>query len=482
MYKPLVSADQMRRADKNAIEKYKIDELLLIENAALALLDECPKVRTARVFCGVGNNGADGFALARHLYLKGVDTEIISLGNPSHKNFEICKSLGMKIYSGENFPDKEAELYVDALFGTGLSRDIEGQAKEIILYINSKNGFKLSADIPSGINADTGEVMGVSVCADKTVTFAWAKKGLYQYPGRDFAGEIVVKDISIPKFCLDDVNTFLVSDVRLPKRKNDSNKGDFGKVFCLCGSEGMEGAAYMSVKAAVKSGTGLVSLAVHEKIYKKLALKIPECMTVSYKDKEDGERIIKEKSRWADTLLVGPGIGNTEESAYLVREAVKAFRGKNIIIDADGLNVLKDSPEYFKDTVITPHPGEMARLLNCDISKVQKDRLGCSMAFARKYGCDVVLKGASTVTAYKDGICHVNSTGNPGMANGGSGDVLSGLVASFMAQKIKDAPTLAVYLHGLAGDMCREKLTENSMSATDIIKMIPSSMKKIINV
>ena len=482
MYEKLLSADAMRYADKRAIEHFGIDEDILIENAALALFSECPKVKSARIFAGSGNNGADGYALARHLFLNGTDTEIISLTPAKHKNAEIAEKLGIKITPFSEMEDKDAELLVDAVFGTGLSREITGDAYDMISYINKKEGFKLSVDIPSGVNADTGEIMGIAVNADKTVTFAFFKQGLFQYPGHGCCGEIVKKYISIPDDGVE-TNTFLVDKISLPVRKRDSNKGNHGNLLCVAGSYGMSGAAYMATKAAVKTGCGLVSLAVPDIILSQVAPKIPEAMTLGCAHNKktfikEAISDIAEASKKSNTLLIGPGMRNTEETAYLVKEAVSLFKGKNIVIDADGLNCLSDSPEFFRGAVITPHPGEMARLLKCDAASVNKDRKSSALSFAEKYGCIVVLKGALTVTATPDGRCFYNTTGNPGMAQGGSGDVLAGITASFMAQGFSDAPVKAAYIHGLCGDVCREKYAEGAFSATDIIKAIPEVIKK----
>ncbi len=482
MYDVLLSAEEMRMADRRAIEFFGISEEILIENAALALFKECPKVKSARIFTGSGNNGADGYALARHLYLNGTDTEIIALYGATHKNAEICKKLGIKITPFSEMEDRETDLIVDALFGTGLSRAIEGDGEELISYMNEKKAFKIAVDIPSGINADTGGIMGCCFKADKTVTFGFLKKGLFQYPGFDAAGEIVKAYISIPEEGVQ-ANAFLVDKVSFPERRKDSNKGNFGHILVIAGSKGMAGAAYMASKAAMKTGCGLLTVALPDAILDSVAMKIPEAMTKGCKDNgktfsKDALSEISELALKADTLLIGPGIRKTDETAYLVKEAIKLFKGKNIVIDADGLNCLASSPEYFRGAVITPHPGEMARLMGTDVASVQKDRSLSASLFAKKYGCTVVLKGAMTITATPDGKCFYNTNGNPGMAKGGSGDVLSGITASFLAQGIEGAAYKAAYVHGLAGDLCRENFSELAFTATDLIKMIPVAIKK----
>ncbi len=481
MYKKLYGAKEMKNIDSYSIKNIGIDENILIENASLALLCECPEVKTARIFCGRGNNGADGYALARHLFLKGVDVEIISLGESKNKNALIDEKLGIKITPFEKMEDKETELYVDAIFGTGLKRNIEGDEAKAIEYINKKEGFKLSVDIPSGVSADTGEIFACAVKADKTVTFAFYKPGLFIYPGKEYSKEVVLKDISlVPNG--QDTKKYLVEEITLEKRDRDSNKGNYGHLLTVTGSYKMTGASVMANKSAIKSGCGLVTAGVPSCIASTVSNRLIEAMTLPL-DSENGSFSssalceIKEFSKKANTLLIGCGIGNTKTNAYLVREAISCFKGKNIVVDADGLNVLKDDPSVLKGTVITPHPKEMSRLTKNSVASIQKDRICSALSFAKKYECIVVLKGAGSVTAYPDGRVYLNTTGNPGMANGGSGDVLSGLIASFLAQGISGAVEKAVYIHGLAGDMAAEIKSENAMSATDIIRMIPKAIK-----
>ena len=485
MYLKAVTSDIMRKADENAEKLYGIGEEILIENAASALYEECPGVKSAVILAGPGNNGADGFALARRLFLSGCEVEILTLCPVRHKNAEIASKLGIKINDFYERETNEAELYIDALFGTGLSRPIAGKAEEMILYMNGQTGMKISVDVPSGADSDTGAVAGAAVRADKTVTFAFAKMGLFQFPCADFAGEVVIKDIFLPD-TVGDTKRYIVKSAGIPLRAKNTHKGTYGHLVTLTGAESMSGAAYMSAEAAVKSGSGLVTVLVPDAIGNILSAKLTEAMVVPLPSENGAfkrEAFGKAEKYFpkADALLLGCGIRNTEETAYLVREAVSKFKGKKII-DADGLNVLADSPELLKGSVITPHPGEMARLMKTDIASVEKDRVQNAVSFAVKYGCTVVLKGARTVTAYPDGRAYINDGGNPGMANGGSGDVLAGLIASFTAQKIPDAEIAAVYIHSLAGSLAAKENSENAMSATDIIKMIPPAIKSAYGV
>lgn len=480
MYLKAVPSRLVRQADENAEKLFGISEELLIENAASALFDECPEVKSAVILAGPGNNGADGFALARRLFLSGCDTEVLTLCPVSHKNAEIAEKLGIKIHDFAEREKEEAELYVDALFGTGLSRPVDGKAGEMIAYMNSKNGIKIAVDVPSGADADTGAVPGAAVRADKTVTFAFAKTGLFQFPCADYAGKVVIKDIFLPD-TVGDTKRYIVKSAHIPRRGKNTHKGTYGHLLCITGSESMAGAAYMSAEAAVKSGCGLVTVLVPDVIGNIVSQKLTEAMVVPLQASggtfgRKAASCAEEYFSRTDTLLIGCGIRNTPETAYLVREAVSGFKG-NKVIDADGLNVLADAPELLKGAVITPHPGEMARLMKTDIASVERDRVQNAVSFSEKYGCTVVLKGARTVTAYPDGRAYINDGGNPGMANGGSGDVLAGLIASFTAQGIPDAAVAAVSIHSLAGSFAAEEYSENAMSATDIIKMIPKAIK-----
>ncbi len=479
----LVTGEEMRRMEARAMNDYGIDEMQMIENAARSLFDACPKVETARIFCGTGNNGADGYALARLLKNHGVTVSVVALGPSNNRNAAIARAMGIPITPFEAMEDEDAELYVDALFGTGLSRDIAGAASSLIAYVNSKSGYKLAVDIPSGINADTGAVMGSAFYADTTVTFGALKRGLFQYPGHEFAGHVVLGDCSLPREAMEDTRCYLTDSVQLPKRKQNSNKGDFGRLLCVCGSLGMAGAAYMAAQAAVKSGCGLVTLAVPTCIWPQIASRLTEAMTLPLPDNgttvtREAKEALKVAAEGCQTLLIGCGMRNTDETSYIVREAIECFAGKNIVIDADGLNALSGTKDCFEGTVITPHPGEMARLLNTDIVSVQKDRIAAAQAFANERRCTVVLKGALTVTAYPDGRVFVNTTGNAGMAGGGFGDVLAGLTASFTAQGITDAPHTAAYLHGEAGDWCAARYSQHAMSATDLLSALPVVIKK----
>lgn len=482
----LLTAEEMRAADRAAMTRFLISEDVLIENAALSLLRECPDVRSARIVVGSGNNGADGYALARHLYNRGTEVKILTLCEADHPNARIAKAMGIPVLRWNEAENDSAGLYVDALFGTGLSRAVTGEAAELVAYMNGQSGYKLAVDIPSGIDADTGAVLGTAFRADKTVTFGFDKRGLWQYPGHEYAGKIVVSDISLPRAVRPDSRCYLTESVTLPVRGADTNKGSFGKLLCVCGSYGMAGAAYMSAKTALKSGCGLVTLALPGCILPQVASRLTEAMTVPLPDngktvEKEARAVIDELSEKADVLLIGCGMRNTEVCSYIVKEAVRRFAPRPVVIDADGLNVLQNDKDVLEKTVITPHPGEMARLLGTDIASVQKDRIGTAKAFSSRYGCTVVLKGALTVTAYPDGRVFVNTTGNPGMASGGSGDVLAGLTASLLSQKIEDAPHKAAFIHGLAGDLAAEKYSENAMSASDLIRMMPRAIKKCMN-
>lgn len=483
MYLKAVSAKEMKMADSLAREKYNISTEQLIENAADALYSECPPVKSAVIFVGAGNNGADGYALARRLFLSGAEVKIITLSEIDNGLIKTAELLGIKIYDFYDRPECDAELCVDAVFGTGLSGEVEGKAGEMLDYFNSLTGFKLSVDIPSGVCADTGKAMGKAVRADKTVTFAFAKPGLYQYPGKELAGEVVIKDIFLPD-SVGDTKKYIVKSAPLEKRRPNTHKGCYGHLLTLTGSAGMAGAAYLAATAAVKSGCGLVTCGVPEVIFATATAKLSEAMAIALPSNSEGflreaAAAAQEHIKKANAILIGCGIRNNSETAYFVREVIERSQGKELIIDADALNVLASSPEYLKGAIITPHPGEMARLMQTSVASVEEDRMNNALSFAERYDCTVVLKGAATVTAYPDGRAYINCGGNPGMANGGSGDALAGITASFAAQKVPEAAVRAVWAHSLAGDMAAAEYSENAMSASDIIKMLPKAIKSM---
>ena len=514
----VLTGEQMRNIDKKAIEDLKIPGIILMENAGIAInqqvLDIIDETNidnpSVLIICGKGNNGGDGFVAARHLAQNGIQSTIISLYEESDLAGDALVNHNMlKSFAEINYFEEidlellrsmiiESDIIIDAVFGTGLNSEIKGNVKDIINSINEySEGYIVSVDIPSGINATTGEIMGSAVVADYTVTFFAPKLGLVLYPGADHAGEVIVCDISIPDFLEeeDDHNINLITShyacISLPFRPEDSNKGTFGSVFNVAGSGCLAGAAYMSAYSSLAVGAGYSVLAAPESLIPVFASMSPEITYVPLKETQD-KAISKEsvpfaldKSQKCNVFLVGPGIGTDPSTIDFVAEFTQELtdRGLTAIFDADALNCFARLKNLALpvNSIITPHPMELSRLLNISVEDIQKDRIKAVRQAAEQFNTIVVLKGARTIIAKPDGCVYINPTGNSGLAKAGTGDVLSGMIAGFAAQgcELTDAAILGVYLHGLAADMAVEDLTEYSLTATQLINYIPKAIKEI---
>lgn len=485
----------MREMDRVTIQELGVpgEELMLraaqgAVEAAVELLGG-QKVPVA-VFCGSGNNGGDGIGISALLLEQGYEVSCVMVGDEAKLSAD---SLAMKArleaaggsllpFSGENPIPDGCGLIVDALFGTGLSRTVSGKYAELIAAIHESGVPVLACDIASGISADTGEVLGAAVQADVTVTFNRPKTGQLLPPGTEYTGRLVVHDIGIPEEARAEVNfdgEYLTEDlVRswLPEETLESHKGDYGKLLMLCGSRGFTGAAALAAGGALRSGAGLVYLGVPEGIYPILAGKLTEPVVFPLPENGNGRLSrtglpdILERLPGMSACLMGPGMGqgyDTEEVVYSVLEAAEC----PLVLDADGINVLArhiDKMDKAKaPVVLTPHAGEFSRL-GGDLSL---GRIKAARAMAEKTGAVVVLKGYRTVIAGPAGEIYVNSTGNPGMAVGGSGDVLAGILTCFLGQGMEPvkAAAAAVFFHGAAGDLCRVRLGRRSMLPTDMI-------------
>lgn len=513
----VVSPSTMRLMDKTAIEEYKIPGVVLMENAGTKLAQavqnmwnfrESKVSRKIAVFCGKGNNGGDGFVAARHLVNSGFETMVFIIADPDSItgdaaiNLEIIKNMDVpiKIIQDASHLDevmpllKESSLVVDAIFGTGLKGDVRGIAREVIQIINGLDVPVVSADIPSGICGSTGKVLGVAVKATKTVTFALPKIGLLLYPGAEYAGELITADIGMPTKLIESVDAEAeLLDASVVNRNfkpfpPDAHKGNFGRVFIIAGSVGMTGAAALSATAAVRSGAGLVTIGIPESLNDILEVKVTEAMTLPLPETPDRSISLAALhkalsfARMCDVAVLGPGISTNDET----REFVKRFIANctvPLLLDADGLNTIAENPDILKDAkapiVITPHPGEMARLLSISVSEVQADRIIAVKTAAEKFACTAVLKGARTLIAGSEGRLMINPTGNAGMATGGSGDVLSGMIGAFLARGMKacEAAAAGVYLHGLAGDLAAMEKGQTCLAAADIIDFLPKAFK-----
>ncbi len=385
-----------------------------------------------------------------------------------------------------------ASLIVDGLFGTGLTRNVEGIYARLIDSINRSGKRVLSIDVPSGVNSDTGQVMGTAVRADRTVTFGYLKPGHVCHPGATLAGDLAIIDIGLPELpeCKPDINLSTVEVIReiLPLRPLDAHKGTFGHVLTIAGSVGMAGAAILSSMSALKIGSGVCYLATPRSVLPYLSageviykpMKETEKGSLSYEALAE----LREELEKVKALIIGPGLTTDPETSKLVCELLQDVECP-CIVDADALNALAAHgaklPEGSDNFVFTPHPGELSRLLNCDIHEIQADRIGKTLQAAKQFGCTIVLKGAKSVIANADGEVFINPTGNPGMATAGSGDVLSGIIGGLLSQRVDPfhAAVAGAYVHGRAGDLLAQELDESGITAGDLQRMLPFAMTSV---
>lgn len=487
--KYLVNAEGMKRCDQAAITELGIPAMVLMERAALAVVEELLKRRPhpgpVLVVCGSGNNGGDGFAIARLLSERGIGTDILFAGRDASMTEEcrrqraICEKCGIK--NVRNFPEKEYTTIVDALFGIGLSREVTGAYAELIARINASRAYKVAVDIPSGIRADTGTPSATAVRANLTVTFAARKLGQVLYPAADFCGTVVCRQVGIPVREADTAAFALErADLkRLPVRHPWANKGTYGKVLLVAGSEGMSGAACLCAEAAYRMGSGLVRVLTPECNRAVVQSVLPEAMVSAYRDKEEAIQMLHTAFSWADVVGIGPGLGVRETAEALLEETLKEWK-RALVIDADGLNLLALNPQWETllavrevPAVVTPHIGEMARLLKKSRSEILADRICCCRDYARANHLICAEKDARTIVS-DGGRTYVNLSGNNGMATGGSGDVLTGMICGLLAGGMEplDAAAFGVYLHGLAGDAAAKTLGVHAMLAGDLISQI----------
>lgn len=482
----VLTAAAMREADRRAIEELGLPGAVLMENAGLrvaeAVLTVNPRRRKVVIVAGPGNNGGDGAVAARHLSQAGLTVSLWSTARPEQyrgeagDNFKFLSNSGagwLHILENKELPAlkadlKEAGLVVDALLGTGGSCPVEGLFAGIIRCINEQEAPVLAVDIPSGVCADSGQVMGVAVKARWTVTLAYPKQGLFLFPGAELAGEISIANIHIPPGLVERVATELITAERvrqcLPSRRLDSHKGSFGRVLLWAGSPGMTGAAVLACKAALRGGAGLVYLAAPSQIKPALESKLEEVIVKDIPESRPGEagpEVAEDLLALAgrcQALAAGPGLSPSPGAARLLEEIIRSCPVP-LILDAGALEMISGNPELLRESrqpvTITPHPGEMARLSGLTATEVQRSRLDLARRCAADWRCTVVLKGARTIVATPAGKAYFNPTGGPSLATAGAGDLLTGLIAALIAQGLpaEEAALAGVYLHGLAGDL-----------------------------
>lgn len=508
----ILTGDEMRRLETHAIEELGISNLVLMERAALAVADEIQKHVSPSSFvlfvCGTGNNAGDGFAAARILQERGIASKILQVGDPLKMSDacriqrKICENLHIPVFETfhpETDVPKDCCMIVDALFGIGLSRKIEGMYAEVIEWINRQNAEKTAIDLPSGISSDTGQILGTAVNADRTVTFAARKPGHILFPGSSYSGTVICRPIGIPFLShpaaggtdheTPETAFSCTSDdlpVLLPARKAHGNKGTCGKVLLIAGSEGMSGAACLSARAAYKSGCGLVRVFTPECNRIPVQISIPEAIVTTYRDALQTEEKLKGALSWSDVCGIGPGLGTSQTAKWILQYVLKNYSGP-LVLDADALNLLAADPELFAlvchrdeyPAILTPHLGEMARLTGRSVHAISEDLIDSCRNFAAQHQVICVQKDARTIVS--DGSqTFLNTTGNDGMATGGSGDVLTGILLGLLAQRPApfESAVAAVTLHGLAGDAAASAHSSYSMTAGDIAEHIGTVLLK----
>lgn len=509
---PLVSAEEMRALDRHTIETLGVAGEILMESAGRAVVERVLARRAGStdpeaaivVVCGGGNNGGDGFVVARHLLALGIPVFVSVLGDPARlrgdalANHQRLAAIGL---STAAHPSEAggASLIVDALFGTGLARGLEGDAADHVAWIEAQRETGvpvIAVDLPSGLDSDTGQVLGSAVHADETVTIGLPKLGLCQEPGRAHAGEIHVARIGIFDEAPDvlpraELWTRETAARALPDRGAAGHKGTFGHVLVIAGSRGKTGAAHLCSLAAARVGAGLITVACPAGVNEILEVKTTEAMTAPVPDTGDHAFAAASASHLLalaearDVVALGPGIGTHPETVSLVHELAKRIE-KTLVIDADGLNAFAEFAEEAdaqsilraRDaaTVLTPHPGEAARLLGSDTATLNRDRVGAARQLAERCGAIVVLKGAGTVIADPAGRVAINPTGGPALAAGGTGDVLTGMLAGLLAQGLDpfEAATLASFLHGHAADVLSAGRGNSGLLAAEIADALPA--------
>lgn len=482
--KNIVSGTDMKKVDSYTINKIGIPSLVLMERAALSVTELIckneSKDKTVLVVAGIGNNGADGLAIGRMLYLRGYDTCIYILGDIDNGGAEFKQQL--KILQNLNVPVlsslKNTDIVVDAIFGVGLSRNLEGIYKDAVIKINNEKNTVYSVDIPSGICADTGKIYGVAVKADYTVTFGSHKIGTVLYPGADYCKEVTVADIGFPQEAYASETEALkyaeIKDLKfIPNRPNYSNKGTYGKILIIAGSKDISGAACLCAEAAFRVGAGMVRVFTHQDNRYIIQKLVPEAMVNTYDTENFDEKALEACLNWCDVAAVGPGLSTGVIQKKIVEEVLDSKLPA--VIDADGINNISEDErlkkKLHKNIIITPHLGEMSRLLQVSVETIAQDIIKYAKMVNYKYNVNCILKDARTViTTEKQTF--INLTGNNGMATAGSGDVLTGITAGLVGigASFDNATVLAPYIHGLAGDLAADRISKAGIMASDIIE------------
>jgi len=500
------TVEEMRALDRTAMEKYGIVEELLMENAGEALyfvlLREFGiKDKKFIVFCGVGNNGGDGFVIARKILSSGGFVKVCILGDPgkfkgaAKLNLDIASGLPIEMQQLESVESIKTDVYhchgiVDAIFGTGLTRDVGGLYREVIDLINQSGKRVFSADIPSGIHGDTGKVMGIAVRADYTVSFGLPKYGNVLFPGYDLSGKLYVTHISFPPsmYNTDSMKVQINLPLELPPRDKSGHKGAFGDVLFIAGASSYFGAPYFAALSFLKAGGGYSRLAAPQSMTPFIATKGSEIVFVPQKETASGSISMENKgpllelSDKVDMVILGPGLSLEDETQQLARELAREIN-KPLLLDGDGITALCEDLQIIRgrkaETILTPHLGEMSRIVKMPAPEIDADKIGVLQRTAHELNATIALKGAHSLIGCPDERVYINMSGNSGMATAGSGDVLTGTIAAMfgLGLSLEEAVKKGVFLHGFAGDLAAEDEGEDGITAQDILDYLPLAIK-----
>ena len=502
----ICSVNEMRNMDRRAMEEYNIDQEILMENAGQAayytiLTEFGVKNKNFVIFCGAGNNGGDGLVVARKIYSNGGEVTVFILGDrfqfkgATKQNLDIVDRLQIEVLDLQDVSSakdavQSADAIVDAIFGTGLDREVKGKYKDVIDMINASQKTVFSIDIPSGIHGDTGQIMGTAVKANYTTTFGLPKAGNLLYPGFEYGGKLYVTHISFPPAIQDSEQLKISTNdpETIPARRKDTHKGNYGKALFIAGSSNYLGAPYFAALSFLKAGGGLSFLATPGNVSAFIGNKGSEIIFLPQKSTKSGSISLENKqqllqfSENIDIVVIGPGLSLNEETQILVRELSAEIK-KPLLIDGDGITAVANNWEYIKKreapTILTPHLGEMARIAKQKIDDILKNKIDVLQSTAQELNATIVLKGAHSLIGYPDKRVFINFSGNPGMATAGSGDVLTGTIAAMfgLGFSINDAVRMGVFMHGLAGDLAAKNKGEDGIIASDIMNQLPLSMK-----
>jgi len=514
----LVTANEMQLIDRRTIESFGIPGRILMENAGRGatqfFFKQFADFKNKRigVIAGRGNNGGDGFVVARYIAQSGADVKVYLLatsnrvGGDAAANLKLLKPLNIPLieipdessFSAYQSEMEDCDIWIDAIFGTGLKSDVKGYFQTVIDFINALNQPVFAVDIPSGLNSDTGKPCGTCIRASATATFGFAKPGHMIHPGAGYTGALEIVDIGIPPYIVQTVapkQFLLTADLiksYVTPRVEDAHKGTTGHLLVVAGSPGKTGAASMTSVSALRAGAGLVTLAIGQSLNSVLETQMLEAMTAPLPESKEGALgesafgVIQKLMSGKKCLAIGPGLGQALETRKLVHKIILESQIP-VVVDADGINHLVGRMQILKKAhvpiILTPHPGEMARLLDVNVGNIQQDRINCARNVAVDLNVHVVLKGARTVIAHPDGRIFINPTGNAGMASGGMGDVLTGIIAAQIVQGFspESAAHIGVYLHGAAADSLAHTIGPYGYLAGEVMHAVPGEIKKIMN-